>query len=831
MPAKLTDEQADALLLEIRTNADRAGKSEEDIRRAADRDLEFLTGKQWESGEPEARRQNGRPALTFNKLPPFVDQIVNDERRQKPGVRVSPVGGGADKQTAEIYEGIIRHIEYASQADVAYDTAFDYAVSSSFGWWKYSTDYADDRSTDQEIKVVRVADPKSVLMDPYAKEPDLSDATWAIEWDRISREEFKRRYPKSETAETSFAPAGGFTAPDWIEGDNCLIARYWRVEPESKQLWIYRGIPAPDPDPDPARFAPPVTAGAAPRPGALPAAAPGMIPAMNPGVTAPGMPPPNGAAFPGMAPPVQPAPAPAPDADEQGYVRRGFYEDEDIPPGFVEVTDDDGDPEGREVEIRHVWMYETNGHEVLGKPKEWAGKYIPIVPCYGKEKIVKGVRVLLSAIRFALDPSQLYNYYKTTEAEVIQQTPKNPYIGALGQFRTMQAEWALANVVPRTTLEYDPVAVGGQLAPPPQRQPYVPQTEALIAGASSANEDIKATTGLFDPSRGASTPNADSGLAINLLQQQGQTATFHFFDNFLRSMWHGYRILLDLIPRIYDTPRVIRILKPDTTAELIQINRMFTGDDGKRLKYDLAQGTYSVAVTVQQAYPTRRLMQTAQLAELAKADPQQLPQWADLYVRNLDMGPLGDEIADRLTPPEYRAGAADPRQLQTAAGALQQQNQQLQEQVNQLTQALVTKSYEVQAKTAQNEQDNRTKLAIAQMQEETRRMSDAIKLAIAEIGAKAQTGQRALSDFLASYTEREAMAHDLAMKAHDRAVGVHDSAANLASAGAPGGPPPAGAPAASPPAGGGPIDPAALANTQNPPNAAPAPNGAGAPGE
>ena len=97
----------------------------------------------------------------INKLPPFVKQITNDQRKQKPGVKVSPVGGGADAATAEIFEGIIRHIEYESQADVAYDTGFDYAVSSSFGYWRYITVYCDDRSTEQDIRVARITDPQT----------------------------------------------------------------------------------------------------------------------------------------------------------------------------------------------------------------------------------------------------------------------------------------------------------------------------------------------------------------------------------------------------------------------------------------------------------------------------------------------------------------------------------------------------------------------------------------------------------------------------------------------------------------------------------------------
>jgi hypothetical protein len=793
VPKTVKDE--DEFLRIARERYARAEASEHKIRRAANRDLRFLAGDQWDAKDLQARRDTAgnqmRPALTFNKLPPYCDQITNQQRQNKPGVKVSPQGGGADPATAEILQGIIRHIEYISQADVAYDTAFDYAVSCSFGFWRYVTEYVDDRSTNQEIKIARIKDPATVRFDPDAEEVDYSDAMWAFIYRMMSKEEFKRLYPDTETAQTNFAPVGGFTAPSWIQGDNCVVAEYWQVEPEKKQLWMYRGIPQPDEDEadgdaprgSAPRNAPPAApVNAAPLAAAASAPVNGApaVPLMN-GVAqpaAPAAPAPNG------APPVPTAPRPY-DADADGMVVRGYFEDEDVPDGFEPDLDEEGEHVGREVEVRTVWRYDINGHEILCKPKPWAGKYIPIVPCLGKEKYVEGERFLFSAIRFALDPQQLYNFYKTTEAEVIQLTPKNPYVGYLGQFKTMQLEWSQANTVPRPYLEVDPVSVGGAPAPLPQRQPYEPATQALTLGAGAANEDIKATTGLFDPSRGQSTPNADSGIAIGRLQQQGAMATYHFFDNFLRSMWHGYRIVLDLIPKIYDTPRVVRIVRPDDAVELVQINRMFTDNSGKRVKYDMQQGLYAVALSVQPSEATRRQQAAQDLGDLAKADPQSLPQWADLYVKQLDIGPIGDEIADRLTPPQYRQQDADPQKAAQAAQMLSAQNQQLTAQLHALAQQLETKQYEAQQKDAANERDNQTKMLIATMQEETKRQAQANQLLIAEITAKVQTQARAFSDVVAAHTEHEQMAHERAMGAQERAFAAHQADAGMPQPGAP----------------------------------------------
>src|SRR5262249_44505030 len=152
-----------------------------------------------------------------------------EQRKQKPGVKVSPVGAGADAATAEIFEGIIRHIEYESQADTAYDTAFDYAVSSSFGYWRYTTVYSDDRSNEQDIRIARIADPATVLLDTDAQEPDKSDSMWAFIFTKMSKAEFKRRYKESEAAMTDFSPNGGYMAPKWIIDDDVIVAEYWQV--------------------------------------------------------------------------------------------------------------------------------------------------------------------------------------------------------------------------------------------------------------------------------------------------------------------------------------------------------------------------------------------------------------------------------------------------------------------------------------------------------------------------------------------------------------------------------------------------------------------------
>jgi hypothetical protein len=591
-----------------------AALAEREIRSEGKKDLQYLAGEQWDPMEKKDREDNGRPALTINKLPQFIDQVVNEQRRNRPGAQVSAIGGGADPDTADVCEGLIRHIEHASHADVAYDTAFEYSASCSFGYWRYLTEYVDDESFDQEIKISTIMDPFAVYLDAGAVEPDKSDMRYAFVLETLTREEFKRRYPKSDTTGADFWDLGGNVAADWIRQDGVRVCEYWTITSKKRMLRLY----------------------------------------------------------------------------SDGITR--YDDDPEAEPIGEDVTVE----QERVCEHRTVNQYIINGAEILER-SEWPGKYIPIVPVYGKQLIVDGKRKLFSLIRFARDPQALYNYYKTAQAEAVGLSPKAPFIGYLGQFKTKAAQWENSNRIPYPFLEVDPVTVGGQPAPLPQRNAYEPPIQALSMGALQASDDIKATTGLFDPSLGAAKASM-SGRAIDSQKAEGDNSNFHLVDNLTRSLWHGYRILMDLLPKVYDAERAVRIVKPDHESEIVLINQLFThGKTGQLAKHDLALGRYDVSVSVGPGYETRREEARDRLVDLAKADPASVPQWADLYIKELDLGPIGDQIAERLTPAQFR-DKADPQAMQATLQQMTQSHDQMVQQLHQLAQIIEQKKIEAESR-------------------------------------------------------------------------------------------------------------------------------------
>ena len=172
---------------------------EQENRNLAEEDIRFSRlGDQWDDDVLRQRQEQGRPALTINKLPTFIRQVVNNARQNKPQIKVRPVDSGADVATAKIINGLIRNIEQTSNADVAYDTAADFAVTMGFGYFRIDVDYSDDDTFEQDIRIERVANPFNVFGDPYSEAADSSDWNSAFYVKLLSTDEFERRYKGAE---------------------------------------------------------------------------------------------------------------------------------------------------------------------------------------------------------------------------------------------------------------------------------------------------------------------------------------------------------------------------------------------------------------------------------------------------------------------------------------------------------------------------------------------------------------------------------------------------------------------------------------------------------
>ncbi|MHA1559977.1 MAG: portal protein [Alphaproteobacteria bacterium] len=210
-----------------------AVEAENENRERALSDLRFARlGQQWPADIVKQRQEEGRPMLTVNRLPAFIRQVVNDARQNKPTTKTRPVDSQGDIETAEIYNGIIRHIEYTSSADIAYDTAIDSAVSCGWGYWRIGLDHSHDDTFDLELKIEAVPDPFTIYGDPWATSADGSDWMSAFVVERMSHKKFERLYPGAE--KVNWSSDGGDAI--WLGSDWVQVAEWWVREEIMREI-------------------------------------------------------------------------------------------------------------------------------------------------------------------------------------------------------------------------------------------------------------------------------------------------------------------------------------------------------------------------------------------------------------------------------------------------------------------------------------------------------------------------------------------------------------------------------------------------------------------
>lgn len=550
-------------------------------------DLRFYAGSpdnQWQwpndvlqtRGSSQGPVVSARPCLTINKLPQHVKQITNEQRMNRPTIKVLPVDDKSDIEMADVFNGVIRHIEYTSDADVAYDTACENQVTCGEGYLRILTEYCDDTSFDQEIKIGRIRNSFSVYMDPMIQDPAGADARWCFITDDMTKDEYERAYPKASPISTLTARGiGDSSINQWISETTVRVAEYFYIECEKATLNLYPG---------------------------------------------------NQTALTGTP--------------EDSLLRAMF-----------------GKPlRSRQSDRERVKWCKTNGYEIL-EESEWAGSFIPVVRVVGNEFEVDGQLYVSGLVRNAKDAQRMYNYWCSQEAEMLALAPKAPFIGYGGQFEGYEQQWKTANTQNWPYLEVNPDVTDGQGAvlPLPQRAQPPMASSGLLQAKAGASEDIKSTTGQYNASLGM-TSNERSGKAILARQRESDVGTYHYADNLARAVRHIGRQLVDLIPKIYDTARVARILGEDGEPSTVKMNpdqeepvKKIMGPGGVVVDkiYNPRVGKYDVRVITGPGYATKRQEALESMAQLLQGNPQLWQVAGDLFVKNMDW-PGAQDLAKRL---------------------------------------------------------------------------------------------------------------------------------------------------------------------------------------
>lgn len=334
----------------------------------------------------------------------------------------------------------------------------------------------------------------------------------------------------------------------------------------------------------------------------------------------------------------------------------------------------------REAQTYKVEWFKITASQILERG-EWAGRYIPIIPVYGKTVNIEGRTKYRGLVRKAKDAQRSYNYHRSQTIEVIALQPKAPFKATPEMVKGYEKQWQNINTsnAPLLLFNPDPRFPGG--SPSREQPPAFPA--ALMQEAMSSLEDIKAATGIHNAALGQQG-NETSGRAIRERKLEADVANYEFFDNFTESLELTGRILVDLIPKIYDTERVVRLLGEDGAESYAKVNQTVIDSQTQQAfkVVDLSVGRYDVSVSTGPSYSTRRVETAEQLTAVMQANPNLGAVLSDLWVKSLDLVG-GDEAIKRIRKMLLQQGVVDPTPEEQQEMAQQMQAQHAQQQAAQ----------------------------------------------------------------------------------------------------------------------------------------------------
>lgn len=582
---------------------------------------------QWPDALLTTREIDQKPTLTINKTRIHCLQIVNDAKQNEDGIVVHPTTNQATYEVAQVYEDVVRHIEYMSHAQDAYDKASENQVFGGLGFCRVYTEYASPNGFDQNVCIGGVRDPLTIYMDPDAKEADKSDAEYGFEFDDMSIDKFKRDFPGNETAITA-APLSSGQYDTWLSEDHIRVANYWRKKHKKVTL--------------------------------------------------------------------------ASVLDPQTGERRTMPK-KDISPELIRQIKKDPTWDYRERDSDEVTVecLKIAGSTIIDRMK-WAGKWIPLVPCIGEEVIVEGQVDFKGHVRYLKDPQRMYNYNSSASVELGALQTKTPFMGPAEAFEGYEEYYQSANLQNLGFLPYKHRDDNGDEIPPPKRVDPPQISAVFIKGMEVSQQEMMMASGQYQSQMGENE-NAKSRVAIDARQRQGENATYHFIANRAKMVRQIGRIVVDLIPKVYDAARIMRIRGEDGVMKNIIFDPQAQAAFEKKEDQDKQEvqiifnpnapdvGEFSVEVDTGPSFATRRQEAWNAIIQILTQSPNLIPIVGDLLFQNADF-PGADEIAIRLrrmAPSQALSDQPNP------------QDQQMQQHIGQLTQLVGELNGKLADKTAE----------------------------------------------------------------------------------------------------------------------------------
>ena len=569
---------------------------------------------QWEPTVKARRHMATQPMVTINKVHTHWLMIVNQMKENKPSIQVHPTNGEASYEAAQIYEGLIRHIEYKSNAKVAYDIASEQQVGGGIGYVQVITKYADDSTFDQEIFIKEIPDALSVYLDPHIKKRDGSDAKYAFIYEDMPRREFERKYPNVKVPTSN-------GNQQWVTKDIVKVATYF--EKETRKEWLYS-------------------------------------------ITN--------------------------DDDSVKFMRESDITVEERKL-FNEIIRTGGEGiDRRRIDKHVIRKYLIGGTEVLEKGI-WPGTYIPIARQVGEEVIIEQRLDRKGIVRYMKDAQRAYNYNASAALEFGALQSKSPYLAPVEAIEGLENYWSTANIENHAYLPYNHADEQGNAVPTPSKAPAPMGAPVYMDGMQTANMEMMMTSGQYDQTFGEQSQEL-SGVSIDKRINQGNRATFHFQDAQANTIQFVGKIIIDLIPKIYDTKRIVRILGEDGSEDQIMVDpqareAIVQNEQEAEAKvqtiFNPNVGKFDVVAECGPSYDTKRAEAFDAMTGLLKAQPALSQVIGDLYMGSADF-PGADKLQERMRNwiPQSILGTGPSEQEQQMMQQLQASQQAIQELTQQL---------------------------------------------------------------------------------------------------------------------------------------------------
>lgn len=628
---------------------------------------------QWDNWVIGDRFANQRPCLTINKTQQHNLQIINDGKQNKPGVNIRPVGDEASFEAAQVFQEVVRHIEYISSAENVYDNAAVFQVSAGWGYWRVSVEKING-SFDKEIYIRRIKDPRAVYLDPNINEVDGSDAWFGFIFDDMSKDLYEAQYPKfKDVGNASFNQH----SYGWIQRDIIRVAEYFRKTQEPDKL-VYFILPETQEEIGPIKYSE--------------------------------------------------LPKEAKEAFNDIKARENNLEEEDR-------TYREQDELSERIEV-----FKIAGDRIIDR-KPWLGKYIPIVRLVGTETVIDSIWDCKGHTRALLDPQRIYNVNSSANVEFGALQTKSPLTASPQAIEGFEDLYSRANIDNLPVLPFNEYDDEGRKLSPPQRIQAPVSSPAYVQQMEIAQNEMMMVSGQYQAQMGENE-NAKSGVAINARQRQGDRATYHFIDNQAIAIRFTGKILIDLIPKIYDTKRVMRIEAKDNTIMNVTIDpkaekpfQKIEGEQGQQPANDNNQqiidiifnpnvGIYDVQSDTGPSFATRRQEAFNALTQIAAQNKEFMGIAGDILWKVADF-PEAQVLSQRwrkIIPPNITGDAPNPQLEQAmheAANKIEEQLAIIAQQQKELNDKDRELNIKERAQTL-----SETKTAVAEIREDFRALTE-----------------------------------------------------------------------------------------------------------